>query len=280
VAEPSALEKTAMEAPGASHGKEKKKPIGTLESVLNETGELISKTAKVGLGIAAPLTFASMVPTFARDTYILTGAQVASDATLSYKAKKKYTAGNFLESAVLGTAMTPVIETMFRGANSIPTNDLMGYVTKGSVWGGVMYPFFVGAYQPIAYLIRNRTFKGMGKYVKENYWPSLKKAWKTLLPLSLANIFFAPAWLQIPVSAGLSYMFDLFGAPQKEEVPEHMKKDTTPYHVATSRVIGKAGKTVFYGGGQVLDAIIETTKDWIYKSPPKPASQAAAPANA
>ena len=236
--------------------KEEKKQVGTLESVVDETTHLIGNAAKIGAGIAIPTAFAYAVPSFKRDTAILAGAQVASDITTSYKRGKKYTAGSFLESTVLGTAMTPILEGMFRTVNKMPLNAPIDYLAKGAVWGGIMYPAFVASYQPIAYLIRNRTFKGMGKYIKENYWPALKDAWTKLLPFSLLNVFFAPSWLQIPIAATLSYLFDLFGAPQKGEVPEHLKRDKTPYLVATSNVLGRLGKNTakgiydtFYGIG-------------------------------
>lgn len=261
------------------HAKEQK-PKGTLESAVNETFHLAGNAVKIGAGIAIPTAFAYAVPSFRRDTAILAGAQVASDITTSYRRGKKYTAGNFLESTVLGTAMTPVLETMFRTVNRMPLNTPIDYVAKAGVWGGLMYPAFVASYQPIAYLIRNRTFKGMGKYIKENYWTALKDSWTKLLPFSLLNVFFAPSWLQIPISAALSYLFDLFGAPQKDKVPEHLKRDKTPYLVATSNVLGRLGKNtakgfydVFYGIGAGLRNL--------YDSAPKaaPASPATAAAH-
>ena len=241
-----------------------KKPEPKHETPLEEIVNGFSSAAKAALAFAVPYTFAAQVPSFARDTAILAGAQAASDLTLSYKNGKKYTAGNLLESTVLGTAMTPILEGMFGAANSVPTTDLMGYVAKAGVWGGLCYPGFVAAYQPLAYFIRNRTFKGMGKYIKENYWPTLKTAWTKLLPFSLLNVFFAPSWLQIPVSAGLSYVFDLFGAPHKEEIKEHQKRDKTSYLSALSSITGKLARNVYsipnaaYSIGNSLRSLYKT----------------------
>ena len=249
----------------------KEKPKGTLESVVDEAFHLTGNSAKIGAGIAVPTLFASMFPMLARDTAILSGAQIASDITTSYKRGKKYTAGSFLESTVLGTGITPVLEGMFRTVNRMPQVTPLDYLAKGAVWGGLMYPAFVGAYQPIAYLTRNRTFKGMGKYIKENYWSTLKTSWTKLLPFSLMNIFFAPSWLQIPISATLSYLFDLIGAPQKGEVPEHLKRDKTPYLVATSNVLGKLGKNAFQGLYDVAYGIGAGLRN-LYESAPIPST--------
>lgn len=253
--------------------KEEKKPIGTLESVVGETTHLFGNTVKLGLAGAVPLAFASAVPSMARDTAILSGAQIASDYTTAYQRGKKYTAGSLLESSVLGTATTPVIETMFHTTNLIPTNSLSGYIAKGAVWGGIMYPGFVASYLPIAYLVRNRTFKGMGKYIKENYWPILKKSWKYLLPFSLLNIFFAPSWLQIPISAAISYVYDRFAAPPKEEIPEHLKRDKTPYLVAAPTVAAKFVRNSVKGLYEAAYALGSSARD-LYKASPKTAAPA------
>lgn len=262
------------EAPQASpleKKEEKPKQVGTLESLFDETAHLASNTFKIGLAWAIPYGFASAVPSIARDTAILTAAQTASDYTTALQRGKKYTAGNSLESAVLGTATTPVLETMFRTTNSIPTNNLLGYIKKGTVWGGIMYPAFVGSYLPIAYLVRNRTFKGMGTYLKENYWKTLKDAWKYLLPFSVLNLLFAPAYLNIPIAAIISYIFDRFAAPPKGEIPEHLKKDKTPYLAAASSVIGKGFRNSYKIISEPLYAVGSGLRDTLYKSIPKPA---------
>ena len=253
--------------------KEEKKPASALESIVNEISHLAGNSVKLGFAGAVPFAFASVVPSMARDTAVLTGAQIASDYTTAYQRGKKYTAGSLLESAVLGTATTPVIETMFRVTNSIQANNLAGYIAKGSVWGAIMYPGFVGAYLPIAYVVRNRTFKGIGKYLKENYWKTLKDAWTKLLPFSLMNIFFAPSFLQIPISAAISYVFDRFAAPPAEEIPEHLKKDKTPYLAAASSAAYKLARNSVKGIYDSVYAIGSSIKD-LYKSSPRPAAPA------
>src|SRR3989344_2153838 len=81
-----------------------KKPLTTLESVVNETSHLFGNTIKLGLAGVIPYTQATIFPSTRSDTAVLAGAQVAGDATTSLKRGQKYTAGNVLESALLGTA--------------------------------------------------------------------------------------------------------------------------------------------------------------------------------
>ncbi|MBI2559145.1 Mpv17/PMP22 family protein [Candidatus Woesearchaeota archaeon] len=243
MAEASPLEQAAKTAPHEEK-KEEKKPVGALESVVNETihaaGNLIKLGLAVGIPTAQALTAQSFGnPILARDTAIMAGAQVAADATINLKKSKKYMAGNVLESAIMGTALAAPLHYMFKLAHKVPLDSALGYLGKAAVWGGFAYPAYVGFYQAADYLIKNRTFKGLGKYIKENYWPTLKKAWTYLLPISLLNVFFAPTILNVPIAAGLTYLFDLFGAPKKGELQEDEKRDKTPYYVAAPRVAGR-----------------------------------------
>jgi len=247
-----------------SNGEEKKKP-GMLESAISECGDLL----KIGLATAIPAAQALLINpfTYARDTAILTGAQILGNKTTAIKRGEKYTATNTLESAVLGTAITIPSYHLFESMSHLPLNNALDYAVKGAVWGGVAYPAFFGMYQTMDYLIKNRTFKGLPKYLKENYWTALKTAWKTILPFSLINIFFVPPFLQIPIAAALSYAVTLFGAPKKGEIPDDRKKDTTPYSTALMNVTKKGTGLLaepFYAVGRITDALGE----W-YKSSPK-----------
>ena len=265
----------------AAHGKPAvpKKPATTLESVVNETSNLFGSALKLGLAGAIPYTFANTFPSLKTDTAILTGAQIASDYTTSLQTGRKYSPGNLLESAVIGTAITGPLEAMFGTVNKMALNTPLDYITKAGVWGGLMYPAFNGLYLPIAYLVRNKTFKGMGKYVKENYWPILKKSWKYILPFSLLNVFFAPAALQIPIAATLSFVYDRFTA-HKGEVKEDQKRDKTPYLAAAPGAVSKLVRNSVKGLYDSVYAIGSSVAD-LYKSSPKAAAPVqSAPAGA
>ena len=255
-----------------------KKPLTTLESVVSESSNLIGNTLKLGLAGAIPYTFASAFPSLKTDTAILSGAQIASDYTTSLQKGRKYTPGNLLESAAIGTAITGPLEAMFSAVNKIPLNTPLDYVAKAGVWGGIVYPIFNGMYLPVAYLIRNRTFKGMGNYVRENYWPILKKSMKYILPFSLLNVFFAPASLQIPIAAALSFVYDRFTA-HKGEVTEDQKREKTPYLVAAPTAAAKLVRNSVKGLYDSVYAIGSSISD-LYKSAPKSISPTTSPAPA
>ncbi len=270
------IAKNAPQPPQQAKQEEQKKPVGTLESVVNDLIYGTKTLANTGLAIGAPLAFGHAFPAMKTDAYVLSGAQVAGDATTARKRGEKYTSFNSLESSLQGLALTTLAAHpkfgIFPLINKIPTDDLLGYVTKGAVWGGVAYPIWMGAYQVADYLIKKRTFKGLGTYLKQEYWPALKRAWKTLYPISLLNIFFAPLAWQIPIGAALSYALTLFGAPKRGEVPAEKKRDPTPYYVAASNVTGRLVRNTAKGLYEALYAIGSGLKDTFYKSAPKPAA--------
>lgn len=263
-----ALEQTAKTAPQEEKQEAKQKPVSTLESVVNETSHLIKTGLNIGLAGLIPYTQAVLVPQAARDTAILAGVQVAGDATTNFKRGKKTTSAEVLKSSAVGTAISVPTYYAFNLVNKIPLDNIAGYFGRASLFGGAIAPAFIGFYQTVDYLVRNLSFKGLGNYLKENYWPTLKKFWTRVLPFSLANIFFVPAYLQIPVAAGLQYLFTLFGAPKKGELKEEEKRDKTPYLVAASNVAYKLGRNLFYAP---LRAIYEIAKP----SPKPPTAQPA-----
>ena len=275
---------TQQNAEAKDHAKEQK-PKGTLESVVNETLHAAKTFVNLGLAAAIPIGAATYLPQLLnnpiikRDTGIMAGAQLAADATNAYKKGEKFTSGKTLEAALLGTAIATPLSYLFSVADKIPLDSALGYAAKIGYWGGVAYPVFVGSYQIADYLIRNRKFSGIGKYLKENYWPTLKRSWKYLFPISILNVLFAPPWLHIPIAATLSYIFDLFGAPKKDAMKEEDKRDKTPYLVATSNVLGRLGKNTAKGIYDVAYGIGSAVRD-LYKSAPSAtpaATQALAP---
>ena len=276
MAEDTQLEQEAKNAlpTGNQEQKEKTKKIGTLESVVNESVHAAGSLFKLGLAGLIPYAQATAFPHLARDTSVLAGSQIAADATTDLKKGKKYTAGNALESSLVGTVITAPVYSIYNFINKIPTDTVLGVAAKAGAWSGLAYPAFLGMYQFTDYIIKNRTFKGVGKYLKENYWTTLKYMWKYILPFSLANIFFVPPFLQIPVGAALQYFFALFGAPKKGEVPEEKKRDKTSYLVAASNAIGKLGYNLFYAPLKAAESLGNAMRE-LYKKAPAPAAPAA-----
>ena len=179
MAETPSIDNIAKTAPRneAKKTEEKPKQTSTLESVVDESGHLAKIAVALGLSSLIPYAQATTFPSAAIDTAVLSSVQIAADATTSFKRGKKYTAVNSLESSILGTAITIPTEGFFALPNSIPPVGVGGYLAKAAVWGGLCYPAFIGLYQAADYLIKNRKFKGMGSYIKKEYWPTLKYSW-------------------------------------------------------------------------------------------------------
>lgn len=244
MAEAATIDDIAKAAPRQK--KEEPKKVGNLESLVDETLHLGKTAFNIGLAAGIPFSLSNLAPYASRDIGILAGAQVAANATTDIKKGKKYTSSDAVKSSTVGTITALPVYHIFDALNKIPLDSAMGYVGRGAAFGGLAYPAFLGFYQAVDYLVKNMKFKGLGKYLKENYWPTLKKMWARVLPFGLANVFLAPAYLQVPISAALSYAFALFGAPQKNEVPEEQKRDKTPYLSASASAFGRGLRNLFY----------------------------------
>ncbi|MDP3766258.1 MAG: hypothetical protein Q8R04_07130, partial [Nanoarchaeota archaeon] len=274
MAEETKLEQTAKTAPATGNQEKKKgsKKVSTLESVVNDLNYFVGNILKIGLAAGIPFAQATLLPPVARDTAILAGAQVAADATTARKRGEKYAISDLAKSSAIGTGIAGPTSLIYNLINKIPLDSIGGYLGRAAAFGGIVYPFYIGLYQILDHTIRNMSFKGLGKYLKENYWTSLKRAWKYVFPFGLANVLFAPAYLQIPIGALLSYIVALFGAPKKGKVPEEKKRDKTPYLVAASNAFYKLGSSIFNLPYNIGRAVYEVAKS------PKQASPAARPA--
>ena len=91
-------------------------------------------------------------------------------------------------------------------------------------------------------------------------------------------VLFAPAYLQIPIGALLSYVFALFGAPKKDQLKEEEKMDKTPYFAAASNAAYKLGRSLFYAPLKSLYEIGSGVRD-LYKSAPRQPSPSTAQAS-
>ncbi len=264
------IDDTAKTAP-QQQKKEEPKKIGTLESVVNETIHGAKSLFNLGLAAGIPYFIGGAIPSMKRDAVILSASQIAADATTSFKRGMKYTSGDAASSSLLGGLLTVPLHEAYRLVNTIPLDSTVNYATRGALWGGVMYPLYIGAYQFADYVIKNRTFKGVGKYIKENYWSTLKSSWKYILPLDLASVFFLPLAWQVPVSVALGYVWRLFAAPKKGDVPEAKKRDKTLYSVALANV-GKRIQGEVTSGAYNLGSTIRNGIDYFAKPAAKPAA--------
>lgn len=255
--------------------KQEKKEISLPRSAFDEFLQMARKIAQLGISALVPVTQAAMVPELARDTAILSSVQVLGDTTTNLKRGRKTTAGEVSKSLTIGAAISGPSHYAFEYINKIPLDSLAGYAGRGLAFGGLVAPVFIGLYQTVDYLVRNLSFKGLGKYLKDNYTPTLKTFWKKILPFSLANIFFVPAYLQVPVAATLQYFFTLFGAPKKGEIKEDEKRDKTPYYIIAGRAMQRASHSLYYlplKAGQAISSFLGE----LYRAPQKQTAPAAA----
>ncbi|MEK6837889.1 MAG: Mpv17/PMP22 family protein [Nanoarchaeota archaeon] len=274
------LEQTANVAPSEEKKEEKQeekkqKSVGTLESVVKESWHAFTSGAKLAGAALMPYAVIKAVPASTLDTLTWTGAVAAADATTNFRKGKRHAAREILNSSAVASATALPVHYLYKAINNIPLDSALGYFQRAAAFGGLAYPAFIGMYQTVDYLVRNLKFKGLGKYLKENYWPVLKKAWKYVFPLGLANIFFAPAYLQVAIGSAISYALALFGAPKKGELKESEKRDKTPYLVAASSAAYKLGRSLFYAPLKAVEAIGGAVKDLYKKGPAKASAPAA-----
>ena len=273
------LEQKEQTTPEKKEEKKGEKKIGTLESVVSESWNAVKSSVKLAGAVLMPYAITKAVPAATLDTITLTGGNIAADATTNYRKGKKISMWEIFKSSAVGSAISLPTHYAYKALNKIALDNILGYVKKGAAMGGIVYPAFIGAYQSVDYLVRNLTFRGLGKYLKDNYLPTLKKAWKYLLPISLLNIFFVPSYFQVAVGSALSYVFSLFGAPKKEELKEHEKRQKGSYIAAGAKALGRLGYNLFYAPLKAVEYIGSSIKNW-YQSAPKQASPAPSPAPA
>ena len=272
---PQAAEEKNGDAHAEKDGHEKKKPIGTLESVINESSHLIKAGLQGAAAAGMPWMLSQSFPKAALDVGTWTAANIAGDAISNYKKGKKTTMGDVANSSAVATATSMPLHYMFNAINKIPLDGIAGYVGRAAALGGIAYPLFNGMYLAADYIIKKRTFKGIGRYLKDNYWPLLKQAWKYVLPFSLLNVFTMPAWLQIPIGSAITTLYVMLKGARKEDIKEHEKRDKTPYLAAASNVLYKLGRSLIYSP---LKALYEIAKP--SSKPSAPTTQAApAPAH-
>ena len=267
---------TGQAAPPPKPGEAKQEqPKSITNSVIGEIGDLFKFGAKATLAIGAPVLQSSIFPEVARDTAILTGAQVVGDSITRYRQGEKNSMGKIAESSLMGTILGLPTHYMFKYLNMIPLDSIYGYVGRAAALGGIAAPIFTALYQGVAHTVRNKTLKGAGTYIKENFWPSLKRYWKTIFPISVASVSLLSPYLQIPVAAALQIAYTFFGAPNKRELKEDEKRDPTPFY----KTLGNLGHMAFTLPEKTLNGVysLGSSIGNIFSSKPPPAAPAAVP---
>jgi len=130
-----------------------------------------------------------------------------------------------------------------------------------------LFPFFGNAaYMAEDHLVKNLSPTGLSKKFKENYWPNVKKSLYTTGPIMAAASLLLPQQFMVTAIAVANYVFRKFVVGGKGEE----QTDKTPYLAATSNVVGKLAKTVFYGVPQATYSIARTLGEKLYSTTTSP----------
>ncbi len=230
--------------------KEEKKPVGILESVINETFDAIKAGANLTIATAAP--FAG---------YALTGnaGVLATSAAFVAGTRGKKSSKTIMKESLSGAVF---------GTFAHYTTQPLKYLSKlGKL--AYMIPWVFGAnvfYMAEDHLVKNGTPKGLYKKFKEDYWPVVKRAFMLPAPLNILSALFLPPQYMVGAIAAANYLFRRFAAGGKGEE----QTDKTPYLVATSNVLGKLGRNTAKGLYDAAYGLGSGLRE-SYKSASKPA---------
>ena len=189
--------------------KKEEKPT-TLEGVLKETSEASRGLVNSAIGAGA---IGATTALFGLDGLVTAasfpvGGMIEKRLMVGDESKRQFTSKNFRDEAIAGALFTPPLWYGFETVKQIPKAfGLDGMVTNilgasvpispfvvGGLTLGVLTPALTALYYPLQYMVKNKTFKGIGKDFKENYW----KGFVRTLPLTTATSTFVGAAYALP----------------------------------------------------------------------------------
>lgn len=257
----------------AEKKEEKPKKIGTLESVINETTDLLKTIGGASLAAGMPLALGYVAPEMKRDAFVVGTAFSAGKMYENYKAERKTRISDIVKESAVGTLLTAPIYHSYKFMNTIENPVLKAATYLGPYTLGII-PLYLG----IDHLVK-KGFKGI---YSEGIKPHLKRVVKdNYLYISLAgllNLFFTPVYLQIPVALTLGFLFKVIAGKGNEKATGFEKRDKTPYHVAAANVGTKFVRNTVYGISEAIRAIYSGIRDSLYRATPKPQATAPQPA--
>lgn len=230
-------------------GKNEEKQTGVLESVLGEISDATKAVANLSVGIAVPAA-----------GYALTGdAGVLATSTsfvAATKGKKdsKTIRNESLSGAIFGTFAHYVLGPL-------------KYLTDiGKIAYMSLFPLAANSfYMAEEHLIKNLSIKGLYQKFKDNYWTSIKKTFKSIVPLNMTFALLLPQQYMVGAIAVASFIFRRFVVGGKRQEYE----DKRPYLVAASSGIGK----IFRNAYKVMHDTVYSLGSALspYKYSPQPA---------
>lgn len=226
-----------------SEKNEDKKSVSTIDSVIGEFGDLFN----LGVGVAAPAA-----------GYALTGNAGVPVVSAAFVAGS---GGNLTSKKIRNESLVGTIWGTILHYFTLPLKYMSNF---GKAAYAALLPFASNSICPTAdHLINNKSPKGLYEKLKKNYWPNVKKTFKTIWPLNLlATLFLSqPAYIVGAIGVA-NYLFRKYviGGKGEEE------KDKTPYSAAAANVSYKLAKTAV----SPLHALYEIGSG-LYKSAPKQA---------
>ena len=247
---------------------EEKKPVSTLESVINETFDAIKSGLNMGIAVAAPAA-----------GYALTGNAGVLASSAAYVAATK---GKKDSRVIRNESLSGALFGTFAHYTLLPLNYIGSAIHKVAY----MIPWVFGAnafYMAEDHLIKERSPKGLYKKFKENYLNIIKKAFMLPAPLNILSALFLPQQYLVAAGAVTGYLFRRFVAGGKGEE----QTDKTPYLVAAANVTAKLARNTvggFYTGLYDVGKSINNALGGPYQpsapAQPAPARPASAPAQA
>lgn len=259
-------EKSEYNLQGAEEKKEKKKQPTSLESAINESGDVVKAAANTLAGTGA---VAGAIALFGLDGLVTAlsfpiGGMIEKRAMAEKdESKKQFTSRHFRDESIVGALLTPALWYGVNAMRGIPKAfgldgliNVLGYSIPASALavGGLTFasiPLFNAAYYPLKYLIDNKTFRGMGKDFKQHYWEGTKRSLYLGIPWSaaVAASVAAPALypLLFPALAAFEVLYRIVLSKEKLDYAKllnpfaYLPKFANPFYTAggLASAIGK-----------------------------------------
>jgi len=277
--------------------KEEKPKTTTLDSVIAETNRAGKGLINSAIGTAA---IGASTALFGLDGLVTAlsfpyGGMVEKRLMQGDESKKQFTSKNFRDESIVGMLLTPPIWFGVEAVKQIPkafglenvVTNILGYSVQvspfivGGLFLGALNPAITALYYPLDYLIKNKTFKGIGKDFKDNYLKGLKRTiplaaiTSTIVGTAYALPYVAP--YLFPALAAANILYRIFLSKENLNYWKllnpftYLPKFANPFYVASGaasaagRVYGSITTAVSDFGSAVRDLFKKTAPE------PKPA---------
>lgn len=240
MAEPSELEMMAQAAPQTASQPEQQLDKKKEETPLEEIANGAKNVAAFGIGAAAPFVW----PWGTGINNAVTAWPLAFGSAIEDNMQGKPI--NWVKGAkesLVGTIMNPPLAEVFKYINI--SRDYVtanyGLVPGFAAATGALaaaQAVFVGAYTGLNHIIQNHTFKGLWEKYKKEYWPTMKRTLKYVLPLSALNVTVLPltalyqtlgVTAQLAYSSLMSFLFRLVGPKAEGTSLKNLVKELNPF---------------------------------------------------